>query len=193
MRLKWPLLLVVCAGCSFQASCGGKSLNMDKAKKFVGGSLAVETGEEPTEVSCPDKVKIEKGTSFDCTVTFGGPTAKVTMRQDDDEGNVTVTAISGILISRKAEGIIAKEVSSTVNAQVTVDCGDRVRTAKAGEAFSCTATAPDGAKAQIDVIVKDDQGNVRWALISPTAPAGGAPPVPPTAETPPASPARVTP
>lgn len=179
MRIKLsPLLLVVCAGCSFQASCGGKSLNMDNAKKFVGSSLAREAGQEPTEVTCPDKVKMEKGKSFDCTAKFGGTTATVTMHQDDDQGNVTVIKITGILISKKAEEVIAKEVSSQVKAQVTVDCGDRVRTAKAGETFSCTATDPNGSKAQIDVIVKDDTGNVSWKLIPPTAPAAPAPAAP---------------
>jgi Domain of unknown function (DUF4333) len=189
MRIKLTAFLwIVCAGCSFQASCGGKTLNMDNAKKFVGSSLAREVGQEPTEVTCPDSVKMEKGKSFDCTAKFGGPTATVTMRQDDEEGNVTVTSITGILISKKAEAVIAKEVSSQVKAEITVDCGDRVRTAKADEKFSCTATDPNGSKAQIDVLVKDAAGNVSWKLIPPTAPAGDAPPAPANGETPPAAP-----
>ena len=99
VSLGWLLL----GGCSFQASCGaGKNLNMTNAQKFVRDTLAADAGATPN-VTCPSRVKVEKGGRFDCTADFDGAKAVVTLEQKDDDGYVTVVAIKGILIMRKLQ------------------------------------------------------------------------------------------
>lgn len=171
---------LVFVGCQFQASCGGKTLRMDRTKEFVATTLERETAQKPTEVTCPDKVKISKGTSFECTVLFGTAPAKVVLEQQDDEGFVKITSVTGILIATKLEAAIADQLGGKLNAHFTVACGDRVRPSTPGDRFTCTAKDAQGATGPVTVIVKDDQGNVRFDLGAPTgeapaeAPAEGA-------------------
>jgi hypothetical protein len=158
----WILLLAV--GCSFEASCGGKKLNIDKAKEFIAGLLEKETGAKPT-VTCPESVKIEKDKTFECTAAWtGGATAKVTLKQDDDKGNVTVQSATGILVSTKLEKQIADHFGKANNKHVDAACGDRVRPSTVGLEFQCEIKDAQGSTAKVNVKVKDDQGNVDFAL-----------------------------
>ena len=166
MRSQWSLLLLAFAGaCSFQASCGGKKLDMDKAKTFVATTLENETGQKP-EASCPSSVKIEKGGKFECTARFGaGVEAKVGIVQNDDEGNVSIEAIKGVLISKRLEAQIAEGVGKQANVHVEVNCGDRVRAAKVDDTVQCDVTDAAGQAAKVDVKVKDVDGNVSWQVV----------------------------
>jgi hypothetical protein len=163
--------LCVLAGCSFQASCGAKKLDMKKAKEFVSTKLAEDVGEKPANVICPESVKIEKGKTFECTADFGAAKATVVMSQEDDEGFVKITSVTGILIGKKAEAAIAERLGKQFNAHFTVDCGAPVRAATAGDRFTCSAKDAAGKGGPVTVTVKDASGNVRFDLGAP----GGAP------------------
>lgn len=165
--------LCVLAGCSFQASCGSKKLDMKKAQEFVSTKLAEDVGEKPANVTCPESVKIEKGTTFECTAEFGATKATVVMTQEDDEGFVKITSVTGILIGKKAEAAIAEQLGKRFNAHFTVDCGAPVRAATAGDRFTCSAKDAAGKGGPVTVTVKDASGNVRFELGgSGDAPAG---------------------
>ncbi|MBA3498903.1 MAG: DUF4333 domain-containing protein [Myxococcota bacterium] len=158
----WILLLAV--GCSFEASCGGKKLNIDKAKEFIATLLEKETGAKPT-VTCPDSVKIEKDKTFDCTAAFGtNASAKITIKQNDDQGNITVQSATGILIANKLEKQIGEHFGKANNKHVDAACGDRVRPSTAGLEFQCEIKDAAGSTAKVNVKVKDDSGNVDFAL-----------------------------
>lgn len=170
-----PFALFVFAGCQFSASCGGKNLNTDKAKEFVSSTLETGVGQKPTDVTCPDKVPIEKGKSFECTASFGGPKATVAMEQHDDKGGVTITSITGVLVASKLEAQIAEHFGTKLNTKLTASCGDRVRAATVGDKFTCDATDANGGKGKIAVVVEDTAGKVHFALETPE---GAAPPAP---------------
>ena len=158
----WILLLAV--GCSFEASCGGKKLNIEKAKEFLAGLLEKETGAKPT-VTCPASVKLEKDKTFECTAAFaGGASAKVTIKQDDDQGNITVQSATGILVSTKLEKQIADHFGKANNKHVDAACGERVRPSTAGLEFQCDIKDATGSTAKVNVKVKDENGNVDFAL-----------------------------
>lgn len=158
----WILLLAV--GCSFEASCGGKKLNIDKAKEFIAGLLEKETGVKPA-VTCPDSVKIEKDKTFDCTAAFpGGASSKITMKQNDDQGNITVQSATGILVSTKLEKQIADHFGKANNKHVDAACGDRVRSSTPGLEFQCEIKDAAGQTAKVNVKVKDESGAVDFAL-----------------------------
>ena len=164
MRRLYPTwILVFVAGCSFQASCGGKKLNIDKTKEFLAGLLEKETGAKPT-VTCPDSVKLEKDKTFECTAAFGAAIAKITIKQDDDKGNISVQSASGILISNKLEKQISEHFGKANNKHVDAACGERVRPSTAGLAFQCEIKDATGATAKVDVTVKDANGNVDFKL-----------------------------
>ncbi len=183
--LSIPAVALLFVGCQFSASCGGKKLNMEKAREFVGSTLEADAKQKPTNVNCPDSVKLEKDKMFDCTATFGSAVATVSINQNDDQGNVTIKAIRGILIAHKLETLISDEIGKKLNVHVTVNCGDRVRTSKAGDTFTCDAQDAKGVGGKIAVNVKDDTGNVDWKLVKPDAP--------PAPEAPPTAPADPTP
>jgi len=173
--LSLSAVLLVFVGCQFQASCGGKKLNMEKAVEFVGSTLEKDVGQKPSAVTCPDSVKIAAGTMFECTVAFGAPKATVVISQDDDKGNVTIKSITGILIAAKLEKAISDDFGSKLNVHITTTCGDRVRTATAGDKFTCDARDAKGDGGKVMVTVKDTSGNVSFELVRPEAPTEPAP------------------
>jgi hypothetical protein len=164
-RLGHPglVVLLVCVGCSFQASCGGKKLNMDKAKEFVTTALEREVGQKP-ETTCPESVKIEKGAKFSCTAKFGAATATVEILQNDDEGNVTISSITGIVVANKLEKEIADGIGKQANVHVDVACGDRVRPATAGLTFQCDVKDAKGTTGKVNVNVTDATGAAHWEI-----------------------------
>ena len=167
MRLPWMSILLVVVGCQFQASCGGKKIDMAKAKEFVSSTLERELGQKPTETTCPRSVAVEKGKTFECTAKFGAAVATVTIDQNDDQGNVTIKSVTGILVSSKLETQIAEHFGKQMNAHIEVACGDRIRPAKPGDTFTCDAKDAAGATAKINVKVKDASGAVDFELAKP--------------------------
>jgi len=159
------VVLLVCVGCQFQASCGGKKLNMEKAKEFVATALERDVGQKPDSTTCPESVKIEKGAKFSCTAKFGAATATVEMQQNDDEGNVTITSSTGILVANKLEKLIAEGIGKQANVHVDAACGDRVRPATPGSTFQCDVKDAKGVTAKVNVKVKDASGSVDWELV----------------------------
>jgi hypothetical protein len=157
-----PLLLVFVTACSFSASCGGKKLNMDKAKAFIEKTLETGAGQKP-EARCPASVDIKKGGTFECTARFGpGVEAKLVMVQDDDEGYVTIKEITGIVPMRGFEDGIVEDIAKNHDTHVEVSCGTVVRAATPGSTFQCDLKYPDGQMAKVDVTVKDIEGNASW-------------------------------
>ncbi len=169
----------VLAGCSFQASCGSKTLDMAKAKDFVAKQLNEAVGEKPTSVDCPTSVKIAKDKMFDCTASFGAAKAIVVLHQEDDKGFVKIASVSGIVIGKQAEAGIADLLGKRFNAHFTVDCGARIRASTPGDRFTCTATDAAGKGGPVTVTIKDANGNVDYALGEPgDAPADAPAPQP---------------
>lgn len=144
---------------------------MKKAKDFVSSGLAQDVGEKPTNVTCPESVKIEKGATFECTAELGSAKANVVLRQEDDKGYVKVVSVKGIIVGKKAEAAIAEQLGQRFNAHFTVDCGAPVRAATPGDKFTCAAKDAAGKGGPVTVTVKDADGNVHFELGAPDAPA----------------------
>lgn len=168
-----PVVVLALASCNFEASCGSGGLNMEKAREFVGTTLEREVGQKPA-VTCPDSVKAEAGASFECIAAFGDVKATVTIKQNDAKGNVTIAAISGILIASKLEATIGEGLKAQLQGEFKVSCGARVRPSTAGERFTCDAVETGGSarSGKVAVTVKDAVGNVEWKTEdAPAAPA----------------------
>ena len=164
-RLPLPFLPLVFVGCQFSASCGGKTLDMEKGRAFVSTALESSVGQKPSTVTCPDKVAIAKDATFECTAAFGAATAKVAIVQTDDTGAVSVTSVTGVLIAAKLEKEVAESLGQRLGSPVTVSCGDRVRPAVAGDTFLCEAKDAQGGTGKVKVTVEDSTGKVAWAAV----------------------------
>lgn len=202
-RLSLPFLGLLFVGCQFSASCGNKNIDMEKGREFVSSALESQVGQKPTNVTCPDRVASKKDATFECTVSFGSATAKVSIVQTDDKGGVSITSVTGILLASKLEAQIAESLGQKLNAHVTVNCGERVRAAVAGDKFLCEAKDAKGASGKVAVSVEDTSGKVSFAIVpaeatpppaDPAAPATppADPAAPPADPAPPAAPAAPT-
>jgi hypothetical protein len=161
LTIGWLLV----GGCEFHASCGaGRTLDMDNAEALVRRAATREASVEP-EVSCPKRVKVEKGGRFDCEIAFGDVKGVATIEQKDAETNVEVVAVTGLLYMSKLEGVLLGRLQQQTSANVSVDCGPRVRAATPGDVFRCRATNGDGGSLDVEVKVKDVTGNVDFAVV----------------------------
>ena len=67
---------------------GSKSLDVDDLEADLTGQAAPELGTTPqaTEVTCPDDVDVDAGTTFECQVSYDGREATIEIELTDDEG-----------------------------------------------------------------------------------------------------------
>ena len=54
------------------AGCGETVIDTAETEALVEEDLARATDRKVTSVECPSEVKVEKGATFECTVTFAG-------------------------------------------------------------------------------------------------------------------------
>jgi hypothetical protein len=144
------------------AGCGGdKVVNTDNAETSIERSLERQLGAEVRSVECPDEVKAEKGKIFVCTATGGdGTKAAIDVEQTSDEGDIRFR--EPLLHTGPAEVAIRDGIEQQTGDDVTVKCPDLV-VARAGTELVCRATS-GGVTANVDVTVKDTEGNIEWKL-----------------------------
>jgi hypothetical protein len=66
----------------------------------------------------------------------------------------------GMLLLSKLNDFIQKSAESKDLGKVAVDCGGKIRPAKAGETFDCKVTDTKGTLRTVKVTVRDEAGNV---------------------------------
>ncbi len=157
--------VVLIGGCTFEASCGGKKLDVDKGEKLIADKLKEASGVDAT-VTCPDKVKLAKDVVTECDVKLGNLPGRARVTQTDDQGNVRWELIEGYVLSAKLEAHLREELGKSAGVEVAVDCGDRVRVSEPGKTFRCKATpAGDTPPAEVEVTITDQQGGIDTRLI----------------------------
>ncbi len=62
-----------------------------------------------------------------------------------------------------AEKVIGKGLTEQLGGKVTVSCPDDVKVKK-GASFECDATSPEGDKAKVTVVQKDEDGNISYSI-----------------------------
>ncbi len=154
--------------------CGTK-LDMNVINKSISDGLASQLGLTDAVVTCPQEAPPAKaGDTFECQAKpkdGGQLTLKVT--QKDDKGNIAwdLVKIDGMINLKTAEEAITTGLKEQTGAEVTVSCGEEggssLRAAKAGETFDCQAKSADGTSNTVVVTMKDNEGNIAWALEQP--------------------------
>lgn len=139
---------------------------MKQLSKLIGEGLARKYEAEFDGVSCPDKVAIKKGATFECVATIpGGSKLPVKVVWTTDEGGYEYTD-KGIVLLDKLEGIVAAQLIEK-KTPGTVDCHGKIRASEPGSDFVCDIAFADGTQGKIKVVVKDWSGNIAWDYLGP--------------------------
>ena len=156
-----PLVLVVVAlgGCSAEVHIGGYD-----ASKVAGQIKAAQEKTAPdmevSRASCPkDPGKLEKGLTFECSVTIEGVQAPYTVKVTsvkDDTAHFHFEPAKAIISVDKAQQFLAQQVDSSV--RVTCPKGP-VLVQEPGSTFACTLSK-GAATQQVKILVKDTDGNI---------------------------------
>ncbi len=102
-------------------------------------------GVAPADVRCPAEIPAQAGGTFACTATVDGQPVTYDVRQDDDQGHLTIN-YDRLLKVADVESVIAQQVGKDVDVAVTVDCpptGHTVVVNAPGTPIACTATNAD--------------------------------------------------
>lgn len=137
---------------------------MDNARGFVSDTIETYTGVKPTKVSCPDEVKAEKGGTIVCTFEVDGVPGKITIKQNDTKGSISVSSMTGIISSAKLEALIQAQLQPP-NPSYKVDCGARVHPSRPGDVRMCDVRLDQAVVARASATIKDEDNNVDLHIV----------------------------
>lgn len=164
--IKALALVTLVAACSASVSVGReKTLNTDEIEQAIMDVTREHAGIALTSVKCPDDVKVQKDAEFTCDATDGqGNTVMATVTQGDSEGNVSFHVPTAG--TEEAEAAVKTGLAQQTGVAVaSVECPEMVLQG-AGVVFTCMATTESGEQASINVTQTDEEGNIRWAVVS---------------------------
>lgn len=81
------LALLLSAGCSFNFSAGGTSVDKETVAQEAAKELEAQVGQTPDDVTCPEDLPGEVGASIRCELTAGGETLGVTVTTTEVDGS----------------------------------------------------------------------------------------------------------
>lgn len=146
---------------------GSATIDTERAEAEISRISQEQLGLTPSSVTCPEDVEVAAGSTFPCAAVLDGQEVTFLVRQDDDQGNVTINS-DGFAAVSKIEELLAQQVSAEFGLDVTAVCGDgeRVIVGGAGTAFSCvvTNTADPTDFVLVDGTITDNQGTVEFDL-----------------------------
>jgi hypothetical protein len=122
-------------------------------------SLVAQTypGLPAGNVMCPPGVARAAGTSFTCTVQLAGSFLVIGAEQLDGNGRVKLAAQQAVIPRAQIEQFVASQATVTA----TVACGPAAfLVLRPGQKIVCTASIADGSTRQVELVVRDVDGNV---------------------------------
>jgi hypothetical protein len=148
--------------------CGEVTLNIAKLEANIKTAAGEAfSGHTVSKVTCPASkdIKIAAGGTFECKVTVDDATGAFLVTQDDAKGNVHYKQLDAFLDRAVVETKIGADISTKVDAEVTVSCGTATVLAYAvDETFVCSATDGDNTS-NVKLTVTDATGNVKWEIV----------------------------
>ena len=124
---------------------GPRTVQPDSVQQEIVRITQTAVGVIPADVRCPDEIRAQAGGTFACTATVDGQPVTYGVRQDDDQGHLTIT-YDRLLKVDDVEGVIAAQVGNDVEVAVNVECppADRTVVVNApGTPIACTVTNAD--------------------------------------------------
>jgi hypothetical protein len=145
---------------------GTRLLDTAEAEREIVRITEEQAGLAATDVTCPDDVPLQAGTTTTCTGTLDGQPIRFTVEQTDDEGNVQIASVEDFVIIANVEAALSQQVGAEAQVEVTTTCdadGRSVLVEGLGTPIPCTVTNATDATDRLDVIATvDDAGNVTY-------------------------------
>jgi len=161
-RLAWVLLVgLLASACKAEVSIGGGGLDVGVLEAAIEEELFGEGTDQSiahTAVDCPDDPDDSPGSVFVCTTSASGEAVTVRVTVGDDGADFIRE--QAIIDMAKARDFLAQYVTEQTGvAPASIDCPQRTVYAP-GESFTCTANDGTGGSLELDVVVRDVEGNV---------------------------------
>ena len=124
---------------------GPRTVQPESVQQEIVRITQTAVGVVPADVTCPAEIRAQAGGTFACTATVDGQPVTYDVRQDDDQGHLTIT-YDRLLKVDEVEGVIAAHVGNDVEVPVNVECppADRTVVVNApGTPIACTVTNAD--------------------------------------------------
>jgi len=124
---------------------GPRTVQPESVQQEIVRITRTAVGVVPADVTCPSEIHAQAGGTFACTATVDGQPVTYDVRQDDDQGHLTIT-YDRLLKVDEVEGVIAAHVGNDVEVPVNVECppADRTVVVNApGTPIACTVTNAD--------------------------------------------------
>jgi hypothetical protein len=158
-------LAVLAAVLGLAPGCGGgrvsRVLDIQSTDRQISDHLALAYGVPGAVVSCPARVTVKAGKTFDCSTTIDGQPLTVAVTLTDDQGHLTATPAAAVIVVAKIAAAI-----QTSEAKAIVACGPRpVLVEQPHATFDCTAATASG-PVTYRVTVEDLAGHVRYQPLS---------------------------
>jgi hypothetical protein len=125
------------------------------------GNLTIQSVDCPATLAAPTQAgspaTVPK--TYECQINSDAGAFVVVVEPTNDPQKFR-WGTKGMLLLSKLNDFIQKSAESKNIGKVSVDCGGKIRPAKAGETFDCKVTDEKGAVRTIKVTVRDEAGNV---------------------------------
>ncbi len=142
-----------------------KKLDTAEGEELIRSYLRGKVEGPIGEVGC-DEAEVKRGAVSGCTALVDGQQLRLTITQDDDEGNVSIMPVQAILEVKQAVALVEQEAGKANKSIMKADCGpQRYLVKDPGSTFDCqVATTSGRSKGRVVVTVKDIEGNVDLRL-----------------------------
>ena len=162
MSSRRRVLAVLVAAVAVLGACGDEADSTAEAERQVFAALAGRF-EEPddVEVTCPDDLVLEAGSSLACELVIGDATPQ-RAEFDVNEDGILVLA-NAVIPTTDAEAFLVTQLEPSAEGPVAVDCGEEpLIVGVVGDTFMCAATrTADGVEFPVMVDIAGLDGVVR--------------------------------
>lgn len=125
------------------------------------GNLTIQSVDCPANLAAPSQPETAATApkTFDCQISSDAGAFTVVVEPTGDPTKFR-WGTKGMLLLSKLNDFIQKSAESKDLGKVAVDCGGKIRPAKAGETFDCKVTDTKGVLRTVKVTIRDEVGNV---------------------------------
>ena len=122
---------------------GTRTVQPESVQQEIVRITQTAVGVVPADVRCPAEIRAQAGGTFACTATVDGQPVTYDVRQDDDQGNLTIN-YDRLIKMTELEGAVAGLVGKDVEVDVAVACEPAGRIVLVNSTpntpIACTAT-----------------------------------------------------
>lgn len=150
------------------ALLGPSTLVTDDVEREIVRITQERVGVPAEGVACPDDIPVSAGSTTTCTATVDGQSVTFTVRQDDDQGNLTIEH-TRLLPAVQVEDAVSAQLTAEVGEDIVAVCsaeGQTVLVNEPGTAIPCTAVNVADTTLMAEVLASvDAEGTVTYEFV----------------------------